>query len=619
MRRLLVLLLASAALAGCANGQATSSATPLSAEARLAQSASETERLNAWFDEVYLESLEFSPIEKTFLGIKDEDYDKIDDFSEKAQKKQLDWQLSKIAEMQRRFDYDLLSDDAKISYDLFIYQGETAARAFEFVRNQFIFEQMGGAQSQLPTFLISIHGVESEADMEAYINRVREGGRAIDQARERAEKAAEGGVHPPAFAYDGAIEQARAIVTGAPFTKGADSDIWADMQREIAGLLSAGKITPLRAEELKLASETALKVHFGPAYDRLIAYLEADKVNAQNPTGAKYLPDGLAYYDERLSYSTTTDLTAEEVHAIGLAEVARLRGEMETIKNSLGFEGSLDEFFEFVRTDPNNYYPNTDAGRQAYIDDATAKIDYIEAKLPDYFGLLPKADLVVKRVEPFREQDGAAQHYYPSTPDGSRPGIYYAHLSDMNAMPKNQLEVIAYHEALPGHHMQIAIAQELEGVPRFRTQSRFTVYSEGWALYSELLAKEMGAYEDPYADFGRLTTEMWRAIRLVVDTGLHAKGWSEEEALAYFMANSPEPEASARAEIRRYITWPGQATSYKIGMIKILELRDKAKTELGDAFDIRAFHDVVLGRGAVPLELLERQVDGWIASVKAAG
>lgn len=333
------------------------------------------------------------------------------------------------------------------------------------------------------------------------------------------------------------------------------------------------------------------------------------------------MPNGRAYYDERLANNTTTDLTADEIHEIGLSEVARLRAEMESIKTDFGFEGSLQDFFVFLRDtkdDPRLYYPNTDEGRQGYIDDATAAIDGIKDVLPDYFGILPKADMVVKRVEPFREQDGAAQHYFPSTPDGSRPGVYYAHLSDMTAMPKRELEVIAYHEGLPGHHMQIAIQQELEAVPTFRTQAGVTAYSEGWGLYSEWLAIEMpGTYQDPLSRFGRAGSEMWRAIRLVVDTGLHAKGWSEEEAVQYFMSNSAITEAQARSEVRRYLVIPGQATSYKVGMLKIQDLRRKAEADLGEAFDIRAFHDTILGGGALPLAILERRVDEWIASVQA--
>ncbi|MBL8553712.1 MAG: DUF885 domain-containing protein, partial [Phenylobacterium sp.] len=242
----------------------------------------------------------------------------------------------------------------------------------------------------------------------------------------------------------------------------------------------------------------------------------------------------------------------------------------------------------------------------------------MKKKLPAYFGILPKADLVVRRVEAFREIPGAAQHYFPGTPDGSRPGIFYSHLSDMNAMPTYQLENIAYHEGLPGHHMQISIAQELTGVPRFRTQYGYTAYSEGWGLYSEALAKEMGFDVDPYNDFGRLSGEIWRAIRLVVDTGIHSKGWSEEQAVSYFLANSAQPEAAVRAEIQRYFLNPGQATCYKIGMIRIQKLRDKARSTLGARFDYRTFHDTVLGGGSQPMPVLEARVNRWIAKQQKA-
>lgn len=253
-----------------------------------------------------------------------------------------------------------------------------------------------------------------------------------------------------------------------------------------------------------------------------------------------------------------------------------------------------------------------------YIEQSKKHLDFINERLPEYFGILPKAPLEVRRVEPFREQDGAAQHYRPGTPDGSRPGIYYAHLSDMRAMPIPVLEAIAYHEGNPGHHMQVSIAQELAGVPRFRSQGGFiSAFGEGWALYSELLAKEMGAYEDPYSDFGRLTNEMWRAIRLVVDTGIHSKGWSEQQAVDYFLENSPMPETTVRSEVRRYFVLPGQATSYKIGMIRIQELRAMAERELGEDFDIRGFHDTVLGGGAVPLNILEQRVNRWVNSQKS--
>ena len=493
----------------------------------------------------------------------------------------------------------------------------------KYVYNGFTFDQMNGPQAFLATFLIQFHRVESLEDMEAYISRIRASGRAGGQLLDHAKTAAEKGVQTPDFALEGVIDQSRKIITGAPFTEGDDSDIWADIKTEISTLQDAGTIDEAQAETLLADAEAALLETFQPGYQAIIDWAEAELENAPaNPTGVGTTqPDGEAYYNYRLRAMTTTNLTADEIHQIGLDEVARLQGEMEAIKEDYGFEGTLQEFFTFLRESTDNrdlYYEDNDAGAEAYIADATAAIENIKTMLPDYFGILPKADLIVKRVEPFREQDGAAQHYYSGTPDGSRPGIYYAHLSDMTAMPKRELEVIAYHEGLPGHHMQISIAQEIEDLPQFRTQAGFTAYSEGWGLYSEWLAKEMdGTYVDPISDFGRLGSEIWRAIRLVVDTGLHSKGWTEEEAFEYFVSNAAVTEAQARSEIQRYIVMPGQATAYKIGMIKIQELRADAEAELGDAFDIRAFHDVILGGGAMPLEILERRVDQWVEDVKA--
>jgi uncharacterized protein (DUF885 family) len=423
--------------------------------------------------------------------------------------------------------------------------------------------------------LIAFHRVDDAADMEGYINRIRESGRALRQLIETSKKNATTGVRPPRFAYDFVIDESTKIITGAPFTEtGPDSAVWADAKAKITALQKNGALTDARAKAMLAEVQAALTGPFKTGYESLIAWQREDRALApEPPTGVHALPNGAAFYAERLANMTTTTLTAEQIHATGLAEVARLRTEMEAIKNEVGFKGDLPAFFAELRDNKDNpryYYPNTDEGRQAYIADATAAIEKIKAVLPKYFGILPKADLVVRRVEPFREQAGAAQHYFPSTPDGSRPGVYYAHLLDMKAMPKHELEVIAYHEGLPGHHMQIAIAQELTSVPTFRRQAGFGAYSEGWGLYSEWLAREMpGTYQDPYSRFGRLGSEIWRAIRLVVDTGMHAKGWSEEQAVQYFLANSATTEAQARSEIRRYLVLPGQATSYKIGMLKI--------------------------------------------------
>ena len=629
--RQLLLIATSAILIACApadNSEQTSVSKESLASSSLTVTSSESARddedesvrLNAWFEERYEEELAFSPIQQTFLGVT-ENNDKIDDFSLEAQLEQLNWKRESVAEMRANFDYEQLNADAKISYDLWEYQLAAAEAASQFRLNGYVFEQMNAIHSFFPQLLIAFHSVEDADDMQAYVSRIEATEVALDQLITLSQEAAAAGVRPPRFAFESVIDSASQIISGAPFNEGEDSAIWADAQQKIATLQETEIINQAQADALKNATRVALLDHWQPAYQRLIAWQQEDIVNtSETSQGVAALPDGEAYYNERLANQTTTNLTADEIHQIGLNEVARLKAEMEVIKNNVGFEGDLKAFFAMLRDskdDQRHYYPDTDEGRQAYIDDATAAIENIKIKLASYFGLLPKADLEVRRVEPFREQPGAAQHYFPGTPDGSRPGIYYAHLSDMTAMPKGELEVIAYHEGLPGHHMQIAIQQELENVPTFRTQAGFTAYSEGWGLYSELLAKEMeGTYTDPYSDFGRLGSEIWRAIRLVLDTGLHAKGWTEEQAVQYFLDNSAITEAQARSEVQRYMVLPGQATSYKIGMLKILELRVKAEQALGDKFDIRGFHDAVLGGGAVPLSVLEAMIDQWIAEIQ---
>ena len=579
------------------------------------------ESLSAWLDEQYEIELQFSPIQLTFLGRKDQN-NSLGEFNVQAFKRVAKWKRNSVKQMEKLFDYESLSPEDKISYDVWKYQSKQDSAGMPFIYNGFTFDQMNGAQGFIPTFLINFHKVDDKADMEAYISRIIDVEPRMNELVEIAREASDRGVVMPDFAIEGVVKQSKAIITGQPFDgEDDDSDIWADVKMEIANLLESEKIDESEAEELRMNAMYALTNHFMPAYNNIIDWAngERSKSPAVN-SGVASQPNGEAYYKYRIANQTTTSLTADEVHEIGLAEVARIRGEMEAIKRSVGFQGSLKDFFTELREDKDNdryYYSNTESGRQAYIDDATEAIDRIEAELHNFFGILPKADLIVKRVEPFRERDGAAQHYYPGTPDGSRPGIYYAHLSDMKAMPKRELEVIAYHEGSPGHHMQISIAQELEGVPQFRTQAGFTAYTEGWALYSEKLATEIpGTFRDPYSNFGRLGSEIWRAIRLVVDTGLHAKGWTEDEAVAYFLDNAAITEAQARSEVQRYIVMPGQALAYKIGMIRIQDLRAKAERALGRKFDIRDFHDVVLSGGAMPLDVLERRVDNWIEETK---
>ena len=609
MRQLLLTVMTCFFLTSCGNQS--------SLEAVVEQQ-SETEKLNAWFEVKYEEGLMMSPLGLTFQGRK-ERYNEIDDMSETAQLETLQWKGNSVQEMKTTFDYSKLSDAAKISYDLWEHQYESGLAGKAFMRRGYAFHQMNGTHSFFPTLMMNYHSVETEQDMKDYVSRLSAIGGAMTELTDQAKLAALEGVRPPRFAYEIVVKEAQSIISGVPFDTGSDdSSLWADAKAKTAVLVESGVITEEQGAALLATTRSALVDNLAPGYQNLIAFMNDDiKNTSESAQGVHALPDGAAYYEYRLKSITTTDMSAEEIHQLGLDEVKRIRGEMEVIKEKDGFEGTLQEYFAKIRDskdDEKYYYDNTDEGRQAYIDDATAAIENLKKELPSYFGILPKADLVVKRVEAFREQDGAPQHYYRGTPDGSRPGVYYAHLSDMKAMPKNELEVIAYHEGLPGHHMQISIAQELQGIPKFRTQAGSTAYSEGWALYTEALAKEMpNTYVTLGSDFGRLGSEIWRAIRLVVDTGMHHKQWSQQDAVDFFAENSPAPLQTIETEVRRYLVIPGQATAYKIGMIEIQRLRKISEEQLGDKFDIRAFHDTVLSGGALPLSMLERQVKSWIA------
>jgi len=586
------------------------------------QQLTESEKLNQWFDVKYEELLAFSPLTLTRLGRK-ELYDQIDDMSEQGEAAKLAWMAASVEELKSQFDYSKLDDDAKISYDLWFYQYEQARLIDAYNRHRYLLTQMWGMQSYLPTLMINYHKVSDAADIEAYISRLSGIGRAIEQLTSRVAILADEGVKAPYFAYEGVIKQSKSIISGRPFDPAseADSSLLVDIKRKIGSLIDTQQLDKVQADKFIKAAEQKLLSDVLPAYSALIHQFEDDLSNLDTVAkGVWALPNGNSYYNTMLKMHTTTDLTADEIHQLGLQEVTRLRQEMENIKQKEGFNGTLQAFFSYIKSDTSDerfYYPNTDEGRQGYINDATAFIEDIEAKLPEFFGILPKAKLVVKRVESFREQPGAPQHYFAGSTDGTTPGVYYAHLIDMKSMPKNEMEAIAYHEGIPGHHMQVSIAQELQGVPKFRTTFFVTAYTEGWGLYAESLAKEMGGYQNPMSDFGRLVTEIWRAIRLVVDTGIHSKGWTEEQAIQYFKDNSPISNGQIKAEVQRYFVWPGQATAYKIGMLKIQEQRKKAETALGDEFDIREFHDLVLGNGEVPLTILERIVDDWIASKKA--
>jgi uncharacterized protein (DUF885 family) len=421
------------------------------------------------------------------------------------------------------------------------------------------------------------------------------------------------GIVPPKMVFGPARADAQKVLVGAPFSSGADSTVMADFAKKVAAL-DAPQATK---DKLLGDARAALTGPFKRGFDTLFAALDTIEAQAKGNDGAWSLPNGDAYYAARLFNYTTTDMTADGIHRLGLARVAAIRGEMDAIRKSTGFKGDMKSFFAFIRDDPRFKYENSEAGKEAYLNDSRAVIAEVMAKAPQYFSVLPKAPLEVRAVEKWREATASTAFYNRPAPDGSRPGIFYVNLADMSQVQKVQNSGIAVHEGAPGHHFQIARAQELTGLPKFRKLGGYSAYTEGWGLYTERLADEMGVYKDPYQRFGMLSLQMWRAIRLVVDTGLHSKRWTREQAQQYFRDNAPLSEIDLKREVDRYINNPGQATSYMVGQLKIAELRDRAKKTLGAKFDIRDFHEAVLANGMMPLAELEKVVDRYIASKRA--
>ncbi|MBC6403669.1 MAG: DUF885 domain-containing protein [Hyphomonadaceae bacterium] len=566
--------------------------------------------LNAWFEARHEDSLARSPMRKTYLGMTDESSGRLDEVSQHALDETASLTRTWLEHMQREFDPDTLDEQTALSYRLFEYDSQDLLAIHKFADHDYVFQHMSGPHTGLPSFMINFHAVTTLGDAENYVSRLREFDRYLGQYQARAEAQAAKGVLLPEFVYPKIRDAARNVISGAPFTDGDDSPLFADIKSDIAAL----SIQPDDRDRLVSEARKALIDHVKPAYESLIAMFERHETLASVDDGVWKLPDGEAYYRARLKHFTTTDMTPDEIHEIGLADVARIHGEMRKIMERVGFNGTLQDFFTLLRTDPQFTYENTDAGRQRYIDEATAIIDRMRDELDALFITKPKADMIVKRVEPFREDTAFGAFYNQPAMDGSRPGIYYINLRDMNELPVYQMQALAYHEGIPGHHMQIAIAQELEGLPKFRALGGHTAYIEGWALYSEGVPKELGLYTDPYQEFGQLSMEIFRSARLVVDTGIHARKWTRQEAVDYFLENTANSEGDIHAEIDRYIVWPGQATAYKVGMIKIQELRRDAEAQLGDKFDIREFHDVILANGSVPLAVLEELVSAWVES-----
>lgn len=580
--------------------QADSSAAAAIDEARVAEASA---RANAYFETVFAEELSHSPQRQAQLGIRD-DYDEWDDLSETAAEAAYQRAQRQLAEAGATIDADLLDEQTALSYQLFRHEAQRRIDTYKWRHHSYMLTQMRGMHAGVATFLINIHRIEDESDAAAYIARLERVAPLFEQVRQQLDIRDEKGIVPPRFTFAHVLDGAGNVIDGYPFNDTGESPLYEDFRNKVEAL----GLSDARTRELVGQARTALLAHVGPAYQKLMDRVAVREGQATDEAGIWKLPDGSDYYTFELERMTTTELTAQAIHDIGLREVARIHDEMHEIMATLGYDGTLEEFFEFMRTDEQFYYPDTDEGRQAYLDGATNLINAFRDRLDDAFAVKPRAEMEVRAVEPFRERTAGKAFYQRATPDGSRPGIYYANLYRMEDMPIYQKAALAYHEGIPGHHMQIAIAQELEGIPTFRRHIHYQAYTEGWALYSEFFPKEMGFYEDPYSDFGRLAMELWRAARLVVDTGLHELQWTREEAIDYLVENTPNPRGDATKAIERYIVLPGQATVYLIGMRRILDIRESAREALGDDFDIREFHDAVLENGAMPLDLLEEVV-----------
>ncbi|MGB6319442.1 MAG: DUF885 domain-containing protein [Litorimonas sp.] len=578
---------------------------PVAAAADTAQS--ETERLNAWFATRFEEEVMESPEYLARLGRKDR-MSEWDDESPEAYDARIERARDDLRFLET-VNVDALEDDARLSLELYRQTEERRIERAQWRMHGYPFNQMFGTHSDIPTFLLNQHRIDNEDDARAFVERLRGIPGKLDPVIERSAASFDMGISPPAFVYGHLLRDIGNITSGAPYD---DSGMENVVLNAFRTKMADADLPANTREALTEEAMQAMRDAVAPAYARLEAELLRQQAGAGTDDGVWKLPDGEDFYTFRLREMTTTDLTADEIHDIGLREVDRIHAEMRAIMEDVRFEGDLQDFFEFMRTDEQFYYPTTDEGKARYLAEATAIIDTYKARLDEVFLRKPKADMEVRAVEAFREQSAGKAFYSRPAADGSRPGYYYANLYDMGSMPIYQMEALAYHEGIPGHHMQLAIAQELEGIPEFRKFGRYTAYSEGWGLYSEYQPKEMGFYEDPYSDFGRLAMELWRACRLVVDTGLHHKRWTREEAIDYLKDNTPNPEGDIVKAIERYIVMPGQATAYMIGKIKILELREKAREALGEDFDIREFHEVFLASGPVPLDVLERRVDAYI-------
>ena len=575
--------------------------------------AAESKKVNDFLDKKFDEMVARNPEIASTLGLK-LNYGSWNDRTDEFAKKEVAIARENVAFIKANFDLKALDPQTTLSVKMYEEDMLRNEEGLKWLHYGYEVSQLQGVHDDVPSFLINVHKIDSVSDAMAYISRLRKTNILFEQTINNLKKSEALGIMPPYFTFKYVTDDIKGFLAGCD--KADETNILlTDFKTKVEKL----NISKEEKEKLVKQADLNIKTLVRANYQKLLDYwLELEpKAKTNGSNGVWKLPKGDEYYAYMLKYHTTTNLTADQIFATGEKEVARIHKEMQTIMKKVKYKNdSLQSFFAFMLSDPQFKYTNDDAGKAQLLTDANAYIDNMRPKLPELFGTLPKAPLVVMKVEKFREKSAAGAFYEDPAEDGSRPGRYYVNTYNMDNEPKFQMEALTCHEAIPGHHMQIAIAQELRGVPKFRRHELYTAYVEGWALYCEKLGKEVGKYQDPYSDFGRLSMEVFRAARLVADVGIHYKHWTREQAIDYFVKNTANAKGDIDNEIERYFIWAGQATAYKIGMLKIVELREKAKKELGPKFDIRKFHDVVLTNGAVTLTTLEELVNDYIAKTK---
>jgi uncharacterized protein (DUF885 family) len=596
-------------IATCAPVLAQGAATP----AMVQPAATEDARLTAFLDAEFAQDLKLRPQLATRLGLK-EGADKLDDISDAGQLQRIEARRASVARMKAMFDRSKLSSRGQTNFDIWETELRRAELQYKYRRFQPPFYSfLYSVHAQLPDFLINTHTVSDASDMRAYNARVRATPAVLDTAIAQSKLSDAAGIRAPRFQIERVISGATALTTGAPFDTGKDSPLWADAKAKLAKLQVAGKMSQGEADQLLAETRESLLV-MKPGYDRVIAWAEAELPTAPSgKVGAISLPGGAEWYAAALNINTTLGLSAAQIHQIGLSELKRIEGEQDKLAKAAGFADH--NAFYADRAKRFAPQPWTDVLRDDYLRRANAIVAHNRTLLPSRFNQLPQYRAEVVREPSFSEVAGGAAHAAPPSPDGVRPGRVYVHLQGKTPDPA-LLPDLMCHEGIPGHVMAGDIQVRQQGTPRFRLVGGYVAFNEGWALYGEQLCKEMGAYADVADDFMHLDQEHFRAARLVVDTGIHALGWTEQQAVDFMTGTGRLSPDQARSEVRRYITLPGQATGYKIGMLKIMELRRKAEAALGARFDVKAFDDLIISDGSQPLPVLETRVDEWIAGRK---